>query len=186
MMQQKMTEQLGDDDFAMDMFVETAKTSTAQTTTAATTDLSMLGSLPDSLDGQQSVQVDMSEISEKERTRMFKQIHPEYYPIYAEYRRMLLELRHRLWPIISLRKRGLIPASGGINILDSKARCMELFVQCALFYFLLVLEREPTKGHPVFERMLQLQKTVKLYDGLENKFKDQIAFVLQLVSIKLV
>lgn len=177
LMQQKLDEEAGEDDLGLDLYTDKSAPDATPGTGPSLAEPCMAA-----YHRLKRVQPDMSTLSEQERMRLFKEAHPEYYAIHAEYRRVLLELRYRLWPIILLKKHELIPDSGGIKILDAKSRCMEMFVQCAMVYFMLIQAKEDLFAHPVFKTMTSLQKAIKRYDEMDKEFADEIDYALQMVS----
>ena len=182
LMQQRMAAEISEADCGLDLFTDMAESAPS---TSIVTDLTVLKDPKETSDNLAVIQADFSKMSEKEKMRTFKQLYPEYMPIYNEYKRMLLEIKHKLIPLVSLNIRKILPPSDGMDVIIKKFEFMNLFVQCSLFYFMLVAGKEETKGHPVFDRLLMLQQRIKDCDEAEREFKDQMDFALQMVSARL-
>lgn len=152
---QRLTKQLNDNDFSLDLFTESSKSKEEQVETAEDVKL----------------KTDLTDLSEREKKQLFKRDAPEFEGLVQDMINHLEESENILTPFLDYCKDNLVEEIPVIKFAKTFNSLLLNYSNNVSFYLLLKSKRIPIKNHPVVKRLVQVRK---LIEQLNERYQDLV------------
>uniref|UniRef100_A0A336MZR0 CSON007543 protein n=1 Tax=Culicoides sonorensis TaxID=179676 RepID=A0A336MZR0_CULSO len=149
---QRLTKQLNDNDFSLDIFTDTTSKSKSEADTE-----------------EPKLKTDLTDLSEREKKQLFKRDAPEFEGLVQDMFNHLEESENILTPFIEYCKKNQVEEIPIIKFVKTFNTLLLNYSNNVSFYLLLKSKRLPIKNHPVVKRLVQVRK---LIDQLNERYQD--------------
>ncbi|KAL8619202.1 hypothetical protein ACOMHN_049984 [Nucella lapillus] len=122
-------------------------------------------------------QTDLSEEAEYER---LKEMHPEFFPLFEDFKSKMHEFRERVIPLMGLVRKGNIDGMGA-TFIKMKYHILTNYLICGGFYMYYLGKKTPRlHHHPVMKRLLEFQQFYNRLVPTDERVKPELDNVLEL------
>lgn len=149
---QRLTKQLNDNDFSLDVFTDGKHEEEQETNTE-----------------EAKLKTDLTDLSEREKKQLFKRDAPEFDGLVQDMLTHLEESESILTPFLDYCKENLVQEIPVIKFAKTFNSLLLNYSNNVSFYLLLKSKRIPIKNHPVVKRLVQVRK---LIEQLNERYQD--------------
>ncbi|XP_063701827.1 something about silencing protein 10 [Culicoides brevitarsis] len=153
---QRLTKQLNDNDFSLDVFSTEKGDAKASKEEEAEQD-------------EAKLKTDLTDLSEREKKQLFKRDAPEFEGLVNDMLSHLEESETLLTPFLDYCKENLVEEIPVIKFVKTFNSLLLNYSNNVSFYLLLKSKRVPIKNHPVVKRLVQVRK---LIEQLNERYQD--------------
>ena len=139
--------------------------------------------IPKDVDG--SVQLDLSTLSQKERTQLFHRESPEFSGILEDFELKLNEASSRLYPISNLISTGKLPSAGpAADYIQLRLQTIMNYCTNIAAYLMFKTKRTDLKFHPITGQLVKYKKLLDQMEPIDKLMDPQIKKVLKAIKVK--
>ena len=132
-----------------------------------------------------TVQLDLSKLSQKERTQLFHRESPEFSGILEDFELKLNEASTRLYPISNLISNGKLPAEGpAADYVRTRLQTIMNYCTNIAAYLMFKTKRTDLKFHPITGQLVKYKKLLDQMEPLNKLIEPQIRRILKAIKVK--
>ena len=132
-----------------------------------------------------SVQLDLSTLSQKERTQLFHRESPEFSGILEDFELKLNEASSRLYPISNLISTGKLPSAGpAADYIQLRLQTIMNYCTNIAAYLMFKTKRTDLKFHPITGQLVKYKKLLDQMEPIDKLMDPQIKKVLKAIKVK--
>ena len=132
-----------------------------------------------------SVQLDLSKLSQKERTQLFHRESPEFNGILEDFELKLNEASLKLYPISNLISTGKLPSEGpAADYIQIRLQTIMNYCTNIAAYLMFKTKRTDLKFHPITGQLVKYRKLLDQMEPIDKLMEPQIKKILKAIKVK--
>lgn len=120
----------------------------------------------------------LKDLSAEQKRSVLNKEYPKFMSLIDEFKKRVNELNNRLSPALQKLNGNNDLSPNILSYLKRRYQTLLKFCASSCFYFLLIAEQKKTHGHPVLDKIEELQSSIKKYSPFEKKYKEKIKELL--------
>lgn len=161
--QQRLMQQLGDEDFSLDFFTN------KQTDKKEETDV--------------VIKSDLTQMSKRQKLQLLEKESPEFLGLIDDFKTKLTVAKDDMKPVLNLVKNGKLPECPASNFIKTNYDLILNYCTNISFYLLLKAKRISIQNHPVVKRLYQYRQMLKQMEPIyEEVIKPQIEAIMAAIN----
>ncbi|XP_049590498.1 something about silencing protein 10 [Syngnathus scovelli] len=160
--QNRLAEQLSEEDYDLNFFQEFAPEEQTEETVVE----------------KEKIVKDLKQMSLKEKMKLLKKESPELLELIQDFKAKLTEMKDLLQPLMQMVKDGRIPPGKGADYLKTKHQLYLNYCTNISFYLVLKAKRIPAHNHPVIERLLTYRNLINKLSSVDERLAPQYSKLL--------
>eukprot|EP00095_Tigriopus_kingsejongensis_P012062 maker-scaffold60_size442463-snap-gene-0.21 protein:Tk12062 transcript:maker-scaffold60_size442463-snap-gene-0.21-mRNA-1 annotation:"something about silencing protein 10" len=128
--------------------------------------------------GAESIQVDLSKLTKKEKAKVFAEESPEFAGILADFDDKLAEAQEILGPIVTLINEGRIPPGPVAQFVQTRYRLILNYCTNIGCYIGFKAQKVPLKYHPLTGRLVQYKQLLDRSEAVKESVMPQMLEIL--------
>ncbi|KAM9799043.1 something about silencing protein 10 [Syngnathus typhle] len=160
--QNRLAEQLSEEDYDLNFFQEFAPEEQTEETVVE----------------KEKIVKDLKQMSHKEKMKLLKKESPELLELIQDFKAKLTEMKDQLQPLMQMVKDGRIPPGKGADYLKTKHQLYLNYCTNISFYLVLKAKRIPAHNHPVIERLLAYRNLINKLSSVDERLAPQYSKLL--------
>ncbi|XP_069699370.1 something about silencing protein 10 [Periplaneta americana] len=161
--QKRLTEQLDEGDFSLDLF--------SKKTVQKEKEIE-----------DEVIKTDISKLSKRQKLALLEKESPEFFSLIEEFKSNMTELQKKIEPIVKLIKEKKIPASSADSYITTKYHLLLNYSTNIAFYLLLKAKHIPVHSHPVVRRLYQYRQLLQQLEPVDKAMAPQLQSILEVIS----
>ena len=132
-----------------------------------------------------SIQLDLSKLSQKERTQLFHRESPEFNGILEDFELKLNEASLKLYPISNLISTGKLPSEGpAADYIQIRLQTIMNYCTNIAAYLMFKTKRTDLKFHPITGQLVKYRKLLDQMEPIGKLMEPQIKKILKAIKVK--
>lgn len=162
-----------------------AKTKDVKKSLISSKDRSIIQSIHQDLEELSKEKKDLlKNLSSEQKRSVLNKEYPKFMSLIDEFKKRVNELNNRLSPSLKILTDSSTLSGNILFYIRRRYQTLLKFCASLCFYFLLVAEGKKLQGHPVLDKLEELQNSISEYAPFEKKYKAKIKDILAQDNLK--
>ncbi|KAK4008465.1 hypothetical protein OUZ56_013605 [Daphnia magna] len=167
--QQRLTQQLEEDDFGLDFITHLKAADKAKEHISVQ---------------EEKIDLNLSHLSKREKIKLLTEESPELMELVEDFKCQMTELKNNIEPILELVTKGMLPPSPGVEYVKAKYHLILNYCTQIGYYFVLKSKRISVQNHPVVKRLVQFRSLLHQLENGGSNLQPEIDSLLAKIKQK--